>query len=66
MTNKLKPCPFCGGKAELFNEFSRRGEEVFFVQCKNLWKGCKALAFTLDYFTAQEAIEAWNRRAGEE
>lgn len=68
MPNKLKPCPFCGGEAELIDIFSEDSnkENVFFVQCKNIWKGCKVLAFTHDYLTAEEAIEAWNRRAGEE
>ena len=60
MPNKLKPCPFCGGEAELLDENGK--EDMFFVQCKNIWKGCKVLAFTHDYLTEQEAIEAWNRR----
>jgi Lar family restriction alleviation protein len=32
MANKLKPCPFCGGEAEV------HGGQFYWVQCKN----CKA------------------------
>lgn len=59
MTEKLKPCPFCGGKATL-TEY-----RFAFYQCKvecttfgcgistMLYKGEKA---------DKEAIKAWNRR----
>ena len=49
MENKLLPCPFCGGEAEL-DEYC--GKYVVF--CKNAscsWRKTKA-----------EAIEAWNTR----
>lgn len=51
---KLKPCPFCGGEAELWdNKLERR---LYGVICKE----CDCMT---PYFESEvEAIEAWNRR----
>ena len=49
---ELKPCPFCGSK----NVADMNG----WVQCLN----CNATG--PDNFDHLRAIEAWNRRAGEE
>jgi len=50
----LKPCPFCGSKAELLN----MGEDFpHIVVCTN----CGSAGAT--YETEQEAIEAWNKRS---
>ena len=48
---ELKPCPFCGGKAEM-KSYTR-----FWVACDD------CLSETSTYSTKEEAIEAWNRRA---
>lgn len=55
----LKPCPFCDGEAEV-NYVDLGGyEDGYEVRCPDC--GCGT-----DYFyTKQEAIEAWNRRAYE-
>lgn len=51
--NELKPCPFCGGEAEL----TGFDAPEFWVWCPN----CKA---STDAHTGkQSAIEAWNIRA---
>lgn len=53
---ELKPCPFCGGKAELnVYPFDTRNE--YQVECENCF--CQ----TYVYDTEQDAIEAWDRRA---
>ena len=52
MSDKLKPCPFCGGTPIVSG-------------CDDtLWSViCKKCAASIDYNeTKQEAIEAWNRR----
>lgn len=64
--NKLKPCPFCGGEAQLAiapsNEYV--GIPCYAVTCKH----CKVMMGTVQkgqtdfYRTAQEAIEIWNTR----
>ena len=48
---KLKPCPFCGGKAV------KLGVNVFWVKC------CECGSETAVYGSAKKAKEAWNRRA---
>lgn len=50
----LKPCPFCGGKAELI-ELSKRD---YYVQCRK----CKVEQGKV-YRAKQTAIKAWSRRA---
>lgn len=70
----LKPCPFCGGEAEI-NRFVRRGYSYIVPQvvCKN----CLAMMGRereivisdrgrLNFINENEAIEAWNRRAESE
>ena len=61
MSEKLKPCPFCGGEAEPKSSVDTFGHEGFFyVLCR------KCYARTDHYETGAEVIEAWNRRANEE
>ena len=58
---KLKPCPFCGGKAifglgeELRKKYQRNDD---WVKCS--WCGSE----TACYDTPEKAAEAWNRRMG--
>lgn len=49
---KLKPCPFCGGKAVILAGF----EEHIWIFCEE----CKAEISA--HTTEAEAIEAWNKR----
>jgi len=52
--NELKPCPFCGGEAEVKFFLGN-----YFVACK----GCPGSTFPYKGMTEEEAVEAWNRRA---
>lgn len=55
MMSKLKPCPFCGGKAVLTLSHCQDGTYVV---------GCVDCNCEMDYMeTKEETIEAWNRRA---
>ena len=61
---ELKPCPFCGGRAELREvtlKFPDR--EWYGVRCRNY--NCTANFINLEYDLPTKAIEAWNRRAEE-
>lgn len=51
MTEHLKPCPFCNGKAEFENN---NGE--WFVFCE------KCGSMTVPFETKPEAVAAWNTR----
>lgn len=69
---KLKPCPFCGGKAGLDfahknfvytddNGIARETGFFYTVKCLDEVCGC-AIGI---YSDAEMAIEAWNRRAND-
>lgn len=57
MNDKLKPCPFCGGKAVRLNFLDRELMRTMF--------GCRKCHTTVQFArtTEAEAIEAWNTRA---
>ena len=57
----LKPCPFCGGEADVIEHLFHRLDSSYGLQCKK----CKAETYQF-YESEEKAIEAWNRRAGEE
>lgn len=70
MTNELKPCPFCGGEAELFE--SEESDDVYdpdtlgfldtyyvTVHCVI----CRSCGIEGIYNSQDKAIEAWNTRA---
>lgn len=54
---ELKPCPFCGGKAEICPAGRR-----FRVECMLEKGACAVIPITWDYDTKEEAADAWNRR----
>lgn len=51
---KLKPCPFCGGEAELYENYYH-GCNIYCLEC--------GVEFECD--SKEEAIEAWNRRVSD-
>lgn len=56
---ELLPCPFCGGKA-FINTYDYEGfGKTYYVFCTN----CQVETFERN--TEVEAVEAWNRRAGD-
>ena len=59
--SKLKPCPFCGGKAQNITEY-HEDIRLFlsYVNCTNcgMWTGFQHYQ--------NEAIEIWNRRVSDE
>ena len=74
MTRELKPCPFCGEKAEVYKAdapfYPRLHKEGWYVEC--LGMNCPAdLGINSEncegsfgmFGTKAEAVEAWNTRA---
>lgn len=73
----LKPCTFCGGEAitegrKTIGNYKSDREYSYvnwIVRCTNrecFMSGLRMSAFRNELLTAEEAIDAWNRRAGEE
>lgn len=53
MNKELKPCPFCGGEAEIKNDL---GNDCVYISCK--WCHCNSRLSE----NQEEVIEAWNTR----
>ena len=53
---KLKPCPFCGGKAEMLS-YSEHEWLVYCKECDGMVEKWRE--------TEEEAMEQWNRRVKE-
>lgn len=68
MNEELKPCPFCGGKAELAcdntcgNKGSFNWVIISFVRCINCGAVGQKFEINRKYSSDEKAIEAWNRR----
>ena len=60
---ELKPCPFCGGKAEI-QHTGKNSEygECAFVACKECGANSRMVNKAFKYCADDKAIEAWNRR----
>lgn len=59
---KLKRCPFCGGEANLENYGLTGTMKV--VKCSDC--GARTRAFDPKVKRGENAIDSWNRRAGEQ
>lgn len=60
MSKELKPCPFCGGKAEIIIFSTKYGTVT--VGCIN--EECD-IPMGKAFFSDEEAIQHWNRRAND-
>jgi hypothetical protein len=62
MSNEeLKPCPFCGGEADLFSYKGAAKGIRWGIRCGNL--SCEIKPAASGYHSIEEAIAAWNKRA---
>ena len=62
MQNELKLCPFCGGKYTV--NLSDYSWKKYLIVCNVNLGGCGAASGLYD--TEEKAIQAWNRRCGDE
>ena len=62
MGEELKPCPFCGGSADVGEQFDPDGA-YYFVNCTECMASTDVLLGQQSGYTEAEAIAAWNRRA---
>ena len=59
MSDKLKPCPFCGSEAIIFPP-QEKDMDTWAAVCQHPECGCNARILFCD--TKESAIEQWNRR----
>lgn len=57
MSNKLKPCPFCGGKVKMYVDSVDAYNNSYNFWCNN----CNMIT-TYQYSDEEKAIETWNTR----
>lgn len=68
MVTELKPCPFCGGQAELREYLAFGRIKSYTVRCKNMCAitcGRHNINGKWRPISQNEAIELWNRRTNE-
>lgn len=69
---KLKPCPFCGGKAEIEEGWDHDGRErypVWRIYCTKCYVGMmfhQEYCYGIKPTTRNQAISTWNRRVTDE
>lgn len=56
-TSVLKPCPLCGGAAEIWRAHPENPRRPAWIACMD-----KCLVLTREFATTEEAITHWNRR----
>ena len=61
MSDKLKPCPFCGGEAKLVGFVDDEEEERWSALCPQC-----GIGLVIEWREEKYAIEKWNRRANKE
>ena len=64
MTNKLKPCPFCGNDKIVIRKYTAVSGIHHYVQCDPIQGGCGAEIQAR--VGKKQAMEDWNRRIKEQ
>lgn len=67
---ELKPCPFCGGEAEIIEKWGDGFTRIVRVRCsvchaKSPYKANPVLHGWFQWIDKDKAAEAWNRRVTE-
>ena len=70
---ELKPCPFCGSKADcVYVETRRQGNEIqyrsniYYASKPGYVRCCKCFVAVKRYSRMSSAVKAWNTRKGGE
>ena len=60
----LRPCPFCGGEAEI--KLYSGSKLMSHIRCQNCGSRTKDVIISLEYCSVTVAASLWNRRTEEE
>lgn len=60
---ELKPCPFCGGKANLIENHICGGKDYSYVTCESCHVRTQQYTVSVRFCPNDEATKAWNRRS---
>ena len=60
--DELKPCPFCGGRAEQFIRYMPDNTNYYYIMCSKCKASSNEFFSYFGYEGMQESVEAWNRR----
>ena len=63
---RLKPCPFCGCRAEQFIKFMPDNTNYYYIMCSKCKASSNMFFSYVGFDGLQEAISAWNRRVDNE
>ena len=70
---ELKPCPFCGGEAALYEKRFVALKPLYTVECRSctalVGRDCETYQASKGYthfYSKDDAIAAWNRRVKDE
>ena len=69
---KLKPCPFCGGEAKIGHSTETTGitypvtYDYSYVECIECGSKTHKVIVSAEHCSNDLAVEAWNRRTGEQ
>lgn len=58
---ELKPCPFCGGKANIYTH-----KDFVFIRCQVCDCGTPSISASIEYCATERAVRLWDRRADNE
>lgn len=65
---QLKPCPFCGGEAELKKDSYYAGAvkvERVYCRCSNCGIATRIYGPSIDYCATDRVIKVWNTRVND-
>lgn len=63
---KLKTCPFCGGKATLRSDNPYNSDDVSYVMCIDCQASTRMFPISRVYASDYSAVKAWNMREGDQ
>lgn len=66
-SEKLKPCPFCGGEAEIVKRHGITNDDIYaYAVCSVCGVSMRTIVIKANEIVVEKIAEFWNRRADNE